>query len=452
MTDGACARPSEREQWASQTGFILATIGSAVGLGNIWRFAYVAGENGGAVFLLVYVVFVAAIGVPLVIAELTLGRRSAADAVSAFEAGQPGSLWRFAGWLPVAGCVYILSYYTVIAGWAVKYLLGATTGGLWEEAEAGYGAYFEGFIAEPFEPIAWQAVMLVIAVAVVSAGVAKGIERLNLWLMPLLALIVVALAMFAVTLPGSDAGLAFLFAPDIAQFGNPRLYVSALGQAFFSIGVGMAIFVTYGGYMACRQPIPSSSLIIVIGDTLFAIVAGIAIFPAVFALGGDPAAGPRLAFITLPQIFLEMPGGRAVGPVFFFLLSAAALTSIVSLMEVPVAALIGRLGLGRRPATMLIGGLSLAIGVPSALSYGVLGDVRLLGLPVLDAIDYLGSNFLLPVAGLLVALIVGWRFAGRVIMAEAGLAGALGHIWLWLIRIIVPAAIILIIVRSLMAA
>lgn len=452
MTDRAGGQRSEREQWASQTGFVLATIGSAVGLGNIWRFAYVAGENGGAVFLLVYLVFVAAIGVPLVIAELTLGRRSGADAVSAFEAGEPGSLWRFAGWLPVAGCVYILSYYTVIAGWAVKYFLGAATGALWEEAEAGYGAFFEGFIAEPFEPIAWQAVMLVIAVAVVSAGVAKGIERLNLWLMPLLALIVVALAAFAVTLPGSGAGLAFLFAPDVSQFGNPRLYVAALGQAFFSIGVGMAIFITYGGYMTRRQPIPASALIIVAGDTLFAIVAGIAIFPTVFALGGDPAAGPRLAFITLPQIFIEMPGGRLIGPAFFFLLSAAALTSIVSLMEVPVATLIGRLGLGRRPATVLIGGVSLAVGVPSALSYGVLADVTLLGLPVLDAVDFLGSNVLLPVAGLLVALAMGWRFAGRTVIAEAGLAGALGHVWLWLIKIVVPAAIVLIVVRSLTAS
>jgi neurotransmitter:Na+ symporter, NSS family len=440
-----------REQWTTQTGFILATIGSAVGLGNIWRFAYVAGENGGAVFLLVYLVFVIAIGVPLVIAELTLGRRIGGDAVSAFEAQRPGSRWRLAGWLPVAGCVYILSYYTVIAGWALKYFLGAATGTLWREAEAGYGNFFETFIAQAVEPIAWQAVMLLVAVIVVSTGVAKGIERLNLWLMPLLALILVALAIFALTLPGASAGLAFLFAPDISQFGQPQLYVSALGQAFFSIGVGMAIFITYGGYMTRRQPIPASSLMIVAGDTLFAIVAGIAIFPTVFALGGDPAAGPRLAFITLPQIFLEMPGGRVVGPAFFFLLSAAALTSIVSLMEVPVAALIGRLELGRRTATVLIGSLSLAIGIPSALSYGVLADVTLLGLPVLDAIDYLGSNFLLPTAALLVALFVGWRLAGHTVIADTGLSGALGHLWLWSIRVLVPTAIILIVVRSIIA-
>jgi neurotransmitter:Na+ symporter, NSS family len=440
-----------REQWTSQTGFILATIGSAVGLGNIWRFAYVAGENGGAVFLLVYVVFVAAIGVPLVIAELALGRRTRADAVSAFELGEPGSRWRYAGWLPVAGCVYILSYYTVIAGWAMRYFFGAVTGALWEEASVSYGAFFESFIAQPVQPLVWQASMLIAGVVVVSAGVVKGIERLNLWLMPLLALIVSAMAAYALTLPGSGAGLSFLFAPDIAHFGSPQLYVSALGQAFFSIGVGMAIFVTYGGYMTHRQPIPVSAVLIAGGDTVFAIIAGIAIFSTVFALGGDPAAGPRLAFITLPQIFLEMPGGKIVGPAFFFLLSAAALTSIVSLMEVPVAALMERLAITRRLATGLIGMLSLLVGIPSALSYGLLSDWQLVGRPLLDAADYLGSNFLLPVAGLLVATTIGWRLRGRDALREAGLAGLVGQLWLWSIKVVVPVAIILILWRAMVA-
>lgn len=440
-----------REHWTSQTGFILATIGSAVGLGNIWRFAYVAGENGGAVFLLVYVVFVAAIGVPLVIAELALGRRTRADAVSAFELGDRGSRWRYAGWLPVAGCVYILSYYTLIAGWALKYFFGAVTGALWQEASVSYGAFFESFIAQPVQPIVWQALMLIAGVVVVSAGVVKGIERLSIWLMPLLALTVVAMAAFALTLPGSEAGLSFLFAPDIAHFGRPQLYISALGQAFFSIGVGMAIFVTYGGYMTDRQPIPLSAVLIAGGDTLFAIIAGIAIFSTVFALGGDPAAGPRLAFITLPHIFLEMPGGKIVGPAFFFLLSAAALTSIVSLMEVPVAALMERRAITRRWATGLIGMLSLLAGIPSALSYGLLSDWQLVGLPLLDAADFVGSNFLLPVAGLLVAMSIGWRLTGREAVREAGVTGLLGQLWLWSIKIVVPGAIILMLSRALVA-
>jgi neurotransmitter:Na+ symporter, NSS family len=440
-----------REQWTSQKGFILATIGSAVGLGNIWRFAYVTGENGGAVFLLVYVVFVAAIGVPLVIAELALGRRSRADAVSAFELGDRSSRWRYAGWLPVAGCVYILSYYTLIAGWALKYFFGAVTGALWQEASVSYGAFFESFIAQPVQPIVWQALMLIAGVVVVSGGVMKGIERLSIWLMPLLALTVVAMAAFALTLPGSGAGLSFLFAPDIAHFGRPQLYISALGQAFFSIGVGMAIFVTYGGYMTPRQPIPLSAVLIAGGDTLFAIIAGIAIFSTVFALGGDPAAGPRLAFITLPQIFLEMPGGKIVGPAFFFLLSAAALTSIVSLMEVPVAALMERWAITRRWATGLIGMLSLLTGIPSALSYGLLSDWQLVGLPLLDAADFVGSNFLLPVAGLLVAVSIGWRMTGRDAVREAGVTGLLGQLWLWSIKFVVPGAIILMLWRALVA-
>jgi neurotransmitter:Na+ symporter, NSS family len=437
-----------REQWASQTGFILATVGSAVGLGNIWRFAYVTGENGGAVFLLVYLTFVASIGVPLVMAELALGRRTKADAVTAIELGKPGNRWRYAGWLPVAGCVYILSYYSIIAGWALKYFFGAATGTLWDQAEDGYGSFFESFIAQPLQPLFWQALMLAGGVVVVSAGVVKGIERLNLWLMPLLALIVIALAGFALTLPGSGAGLSFLFAPDMSHFGRPQLYISALGQAFFSIGVGMAIFITYGGYMTDRQPIPASAVLIAGGDALFAIVAGIAIFPAVFALGGDPAAGPRLAFITLPQIFLEMPGGRIIAPAFFFLLCAAALTSIVSLLEVPVAALIERLAVPRRQATVLIGCLSLVFGIPSALGYGLLSDWQIVGLPILDAVDYFGSNALLPIAGLLVALSVGWRLSGREAVLDAGLTGLLGQIWWWAMKVVVPAAILLILVTS----
>jgi NSS family neurotransmitter:Na+ symporter len=439
-----------QEQWRSRTGFILATIGAAVGLGNIWRFAYVAGENGGAVFLLVYLVFVVLIGLPLVVAELALGRRGASDAVTAFERAAPASPWRFAGWIGVAGGFLVLSYYAVIAGWALKYFVGAVTGGLWAAAERGYGSYFENFIANAAEPVLWQALMLIIAASVVARGVNAGIERINAWLMPLLALIVVGLALFALTLPGSGRGIAFLLAPDWSAFGRPTVYLNALGQAFFSLGVGMAVFVTYGSYVGRNIRLPASAAAIVAGDTLFAVVAGLAIFPAVFALGGDPGAGPRLAFITFPQILLEIPAGRWIGIAFFLLLSAAAITSMISLLEVPVAYAASRLRYARPIAATAIAGAIFILGVPSALSYGVLSNMQLAGQPLLDGIDQAVSNFLLPAAGLIVALFVGWRLDPRVALTDADLpVTMIGQLWLWLLRVAVPLVIVVILMRSL---
>jgi NSS family neurotransmitter:Na+ symporter len=439
-----------QEQWGSRAGFILATIGAAVGLGNIWRFAYVAGENGGAVFLLVYLVFVVLIGLPLVVAELSLGRRVGSDAVTAFESAAPAGPWRFAGWIGVAGGFLILSYYAVIAGWALKYFFGAVTGDLWAAAEKGYGSYFEDFIANAAEPVLWQALMLAVAAFIVARGVNAGIERINGWLMPLLALIVVSLALFALTLPGSGRGVAFLFALDWSAFGRPTVYLNALGQAFFSLGVGMAVFVTYGSYVRRDIRLPASAAAIVAGDTLFAMVAGLAIFPAVFALGGDPGAGPRLAFITFPQILLEMPAGRWIGIIFFFLLSAAAVTSMISLLEVPVAYAANRLHYARPAATWTIAGAIFILGIPSALSYGILSSLQVAGLPLLDGIDQAVSNFLLPAGGLVIALLVGWRLDPRTALSDADLAATLiGQFWLWLLRVVVPLVISIILMRSL---
>lgn len=439
-----------REQWGSRTGFILATIGAAVGLGNIWRFAYVAGENGGAVFFFIYLVFVLLIGLPLVVAELALGRRGGGDAVAAFELAGRDSLWRRAGWVGVIAAVLILSFYSVIAGWALKYFAGAMTGALWQTAADGFGAYFDGFVSGTGEPLLWQAIMLSAAAIVVAGGVNRGIERINLWLMPVLALIVILLAAFALTLPGASRGVSFLFAPDWTALTRPAVYLNALGQAFFSLGVGMAVFITYGSYLSRETRIPGAAATIVIGDTVFAIVAGLAIFPAVFALGGDPAAGPRLAFITFPQVLLQMPIGTWIGTIFFLLLAAAALTSIIALLEVPVAVAADRFGLSRVWATVVITVGVFILGIPSALSYGVLVDWTFDGRPVLDAIDHAVSNFVLPLCGLAIAGFVGWRLVPASVMEAANLeTSVVGWVWLWLLRIGVPATIAVILMRSL---
>lgn len=438
---------SEREQWGSRRGFVLATIGSAVGLGNIWRFAYVAGEHGGGAFLLLYLACVVLIGLPLVIAELSIGRHAQGDAVAAFAVA--GRWWRGAGWLCVAGASIILGYYAVIAGWALKYFVGAATGSLWHAAAEGYGAYFNQFIANLGEPMAWQGAILAATMFVVAGGVKRGIETFNRWLMPLLAVLVAGLAAYALTLPHSMAGVRFLFAPDWSALARPGVYIAALGQAFFSLGVGMAIFVTYGSYMPRTFPVPVSAASIVAGDTLFAVIAGLAVFPAVFAFGLNPATGPELAFITLPQIFLRMPDGAAIGTVFFFLLSAAALTSMVSLLEVPVALAMHRFGMRRWPATALTGAIIFVLGMPSAMSSGMLRHVQLFGHDVLDAVDAGVSNFLLPTGGILIALFTGWRVARSVSLYEADLDGAvLGRVWLWLLRTLVPGAVLVILLAA----
>lgn len=434
-----------RERWGNSAGFVLATIGSAVGIGNIWRFSYVAGENGGGAFLVVYLLSVALVGLPLIIAEMALGRHGGGDAVAAFAKACARPVWRHAGWLSVLGCMLILSFYAVVAGWALKYFVGAATGALWDKAATGFGTYFSGFIGNGGEPLAWQLAMLALTMFVVAGGVRKGIEAVNRVLMPLLAICVIALAVYSATLDGSSKGWRFLLVPDWRALAESSVVVAAIGQAFFSLGIGMAVFVTYASYLEPHTRIPRSALAIAIGDTLFAVVAGLAIFPAVFAFGMDPQSGPQLAFITLPQIFIAMPGGEVVGFAFFGLVVAAALTSMVSLLEVPVAAVLHRTRFGRRAAVAGAGALIFVLGIPSGLSYGTLVDVTIFGLGILDAVDRLVSNYLLPIGGILVCVYAGWHLSRDRALREAGLEGsAMAAVWLWLVRVLVPATILVI--------
>lgn len=439
-----------QEQWQSKLGFILATVGAAVRLGSIWRFAYVAGENGGGAFLVVYTAMILVIGIPLVIAELAIGRRGAADAVSAFEAATPDGRWRFVGGIGIIAAGAILTYYAVVAGWAARYFFKSFGSALWTVAPDAYAQHFESFISDGAAVVFWQGLMLALTAWVVATGVNAGIERLNMWLMPLLGLIVVALAIYAMSLPGSGAGIAFLFAPDWAAFARPSIYLNALGQAFFSIGIGMAVFVTYGSYLQSSVRIPAAATLIVILDTLFSIAAGLAVFPAVFAFGGDPASGPGLAFVAFPQILQQMPAGHVVGPTFFFLLSAAALSSMISLLETCVAYAVRRRDATRVRATALMTVLIFVLGLPSALGHGAASWLTRDGVPILDLIDQGVSNFVLPISGLLIAILIGWRMERGQALADADLArDAVGRSWLWLMRVIVPAMIVLILVRSL---
>jgi len=425
-------------------------LGSAVGLGNVWRFSYVAGENGGGAFLLVYVIVVLLVGLPLLLGEFALGRSSQRESAAAFETLAPTSPWRRLGLLGVVIAGLILAYYAVITGWVLKYLSVHLTGSVPEFASAGFANAFRGFIAHPLEPIAWQFAVMALTVTVVAGGVERGIEMVSKFLMPALGLLLLALAAHSVILPGFSRGVAFLFQPDWNALALPKVYLAALGQAFFSIGLAMGVMVTYGSYVAPQRRLPRAAVTIVIGDTLFAVVAGLVIFPAVFSFGLDPAQGPALAFVVLPEVFSQMKGGLWIGAAFFVLLSIAALTSAVSLLEVVVAFAMHRFGWPRWRASLQIGGLIFLLGIPASLGFGPwAGMTGLGGRDILDMMDFVAANILLPLNGLLIAVFLGWIWRRRDALAACDLPDSgLGRFWRLGMRYTVPLLVTVVLVRS----
>lgn len=439
-----------REHWGTRLGFICAAIGSAVGLGNIWRFPYVAGENGGAAFIVVYLLCILFCGLPIMIAELTIGRKAQSDAVGSFETLAPGKSWIFGGILGVLVGFFILSFYSVVAGWALKYFAAAVSGSLWEVDKAGFGKFFGGYIAQSWEPIFWQGAMMAATIYIVAGGVKNGLERWNRILIPTLAILVIILAAYSLTLDGAAKGVAFLFTPDWSKLADPNVYLTALGQAFFSLSIGMAVFITYGSYLSETTRLPVVAAATAAGDTIFAIIAGLAIFPAVFAFGLDPAAGAGLSFITLPGLFQVMPGGTVVGPLFFLLLVFAAVTSMASLLEVPVAFFMRVLNVPRCKMAIITGLVIFVIGIPSSLGFGVLGHVKWGDKTILDVLDFLMVNLALPIGGMVIALFVGWTWQRNSVLTDTDFAeGVLGIAWLWLLRVVAPVMVLFVLLHNL---
>ncbi|ADU29170.1 sodium-dependent transporter [Evansella cellulosilytica] len=440
-----------REQWNSRLGFILAAMGSAVGLGNIWRFSYVTGENGGAAFLLIYLLCILLIGLPIIMAEFTIGRRAQSDAVGSFEKLAPGKPWVLAGILGVASAFIILSFYGVVAGWSVFYFVQYLIGGLNASPADGFDGFFVGFISNSWQPLIWQFLFMAFTIGIVFVGVKKGIERANKILMPLLAILVIVLAGYSMTLGGAQDALAFLFSPDWSVLGDLDVYLAALGQAFFSLSLGMGALITYGSYLKKEHKLPGAAASVATLDTLFAVIAGLMIFPAVFAFGIDPGSGAGLAFITLPGIFDNMALGQMYGILFFFLLSAAALSSAVSLLEVAVAYFIRKFDWSRKKASLIIGGLIFLLGVPASLGNGVLGGVSFFGQPdLIDSYDFLASNIFLPLGGLIIALFVGWGWKKAEVLKESDFGNTgLGNTWIFLLRIVAPALILIVFITGL---
>ena len=444
------SRTTNRDAFASTLGAFAATLGSAVGLGNIWKFPYLTGSNGGAAFVLAYLLAVALVGLPVMVVEHAIGRRMRLDAVRAYEKVIPGQRrWAIIGWAGMASALLIMAFYTDVAGWVFAYVFksiaAAATGA--PLTPATFGALAGG----TWEPLGWQVAVLVLTCGIIAAGVSKGIEKVTKTLMPLLLVLLVICDVRALTLPGAARGVAYLFQPDLGKITGTVL-LSALGLAFFKLSLGMGTMTTYGSYLPAETKIVPNAARVALADTLVSLLAGLAIFPTVFALGGTPAGGPGLLFNTIPLVFAKMPFGGLFTALFFVLAAIATVGAMVSLIEVPVAFLVEK-GHVRRPAAAAItGAIMLALGVLATLSQGsVLSGVKLFGKSFFDLFDFLSSNVLLPVGGLAIAVVGGWLLSKDDFLAEVGRAPKAwyGPVVRHVVRYLAPVAILLILLSGL---
>jgi NSS family neurotransmitter:Na+ symporter len=432
----------KRGRWSSKLGFIMASAGSAVGLGNIWKFPYITGMHGGGAFVLFFIFCIFSVGIPIMIAEMIIGRHTRKDPVGAFRKLRGGSVWVLVGWLGVVSGFVILSYYAVIAGWAVDYLWLSLKGTFSGGQAAEVSALFGNLLADDLSQVFWQAVFMVLTMAIVMGGVSGGLERANKIMMPILFLILFSLAIYGLLLPGGAAAIDFLFTPQWEKLDPPAM-LEAMGHAFFSLSLGMGAMLTYGSYADDKTNIPNVAITVSLMDTVVAILASLAIFPIVFTYNMAPAAGPGLAFKTLPIIFNQMPGGTIIAVLFFLLLVFAALTSSISLLEVVVAYFCDEWKWRRTHAALLIGFIIFLLGVPSALSNNYLANYTFLqGLNFLDSIDLLATNYLLPIGGLCIALFTGWALTTRIARSEVERGEIVFHLYpLWhlLVKFVAPA-------------
>ncbi|EHM09665.1 SNF family Na+-dependent transporter [Thermanaerovibrio velox DSM 12556] len=439
---------NDREQWGSRLGFIMAAAGSAVGLGNIWRFPYVTGMNGGGAFVLIYLLIVFTIGASVMLAEMAIGRGAGLNAVGSFKKLRGGA-WPLVGWMGVIAGFIILSFYGVVAGWTIAYMIKSFTGLMEVAAQGKAGDAFGAFVSNPTQVILYQAIFMLGTIWIVFRGIGEGIEKYCKVMMPALFLLLLVLIVRAVTLDGAMKGLEFYLKPDFSKV-TGKTILDALGQGFFSLSLGMGCMITYGSYLSKDEALPSAAFTVTFLDTMVAFLAGFAIFPAVFAFNMEPAAGPGLTFITLPSVFSKMPMGAFFSFVFFLLLFFAAITSSVSLLEVCVAYFKDELGWDRAKASWILGLLIFLLGIPSALSLG--GHFpKVLGKDFLDLMDYLSSNVLLPLGGIFISIFAGWIWLDGA-RAEATSNGrvqfAFETAWVWICRVVAPLAVAIIFIKG----
>lgn len=446
----------KRENFGSRFGAIMAMTGSAVGLGNLWRFPYMVGVYGGAAFVLVYIIMVFLLCLPILNSEMITGRHGQTNAFGAFRKLAPGTGWKWAGVLMIFTPLVVLSYYSVIGGWSIEYLYKSVCFDFTavSRTREDLDGIFSGYISSVWAPIAGHTVFLGATALIVVLGVRKGIENFGKVMMPLLFVLVILIAVRAATLPGAGEGFAYLFRPDFSKI-TPEVCAAALGQGFFSLSVGFGIMLTYASYMNKGDSIGKSSLLIATSDLLFALIASCAIMPAVFAFGLSPEAGPSLLFEVLPFIFSQMPAGGVIAILFFVALLVAALTSSVSILEVGVAWLVEEKRMSRKKASLVIFVGTWILGVICSLSFGPLSHIRIFGDIIFDFLDKFSSNVLMTVGALVIVLFVGWKMKKEDVRSEFTNGGTLRTegrlfgIMYFIIRYAAPAAILVIMISNL---
>ena len=450
-----------RELFGGRSAAILALAGSAIGLGNIWRFPYMVGQMGGAAFIIIYLVCCVLLSLPIFLAEAIIGHRTHAGTIGAMEQLAPGTKWKWLGLLTVFSPLIIVSYYSVVGGWSIDYLWRSLTVGFHIGEAGGVSSVFSSFISKPWGPLVCHTLFLGGCAWIVSAGVKSGIERFNKVTMPLLFVLIVLIMVYSLNLPGARAGVDYLLKPDFSKI-TPSAVASAMGQSFFSLSLGVGTILTYASYIHQRENILATGLGTVGFDLLFALIAGFAIMPAVFAAGIEPGAGPGLIFETLPYIFAKMGASAPwlsslVAVLFFVTIVFAAFTSAISMFEVGVAYLVEQKGLSRRRATLLIFACTWALGALCSLSFGPLSGVKLFGLSIFSFCDMLTSNFLMTFGGLLFVLFVGWKMDRKAVRDEFTCGGtarfncAVFDAFWFLLRYIAPPAIVIIFITNFLA-
>jgi len=437
---------NQRGFWKSRLGFIFAASGSAVGLGNVWKFPYIVGENGGGAFVLIYLLCIFVIGTPIMLAEFALGRKTNLNPVGAFKAIARQKAFVGIGYMGVLAGFLILSFYGVVGGWTFAYVVKSITGSVLSfttPKEA--GTFFGNFIGSTGETLFYHALFMGVCIAIVLRGIHGGIEKACDILMPTLVFFLFLLMFRSLTLDGAMEGVTFYLSPDFSKI-NSNTILIALGQAFFSLSLGMGCMITYGSYLSDKENLTSSTFYVVMFDTMIALLVGMVIFPAVFAMGLEPTEGPSLVFSVLPTVFTNIPMGQIVSVLFFTLLGIAAITSGISLLEVVVAYFIDQRGWERKKTVIIVGFSIFAFGIPSGLSFGIMSDFKPMNMTFFDHVDNIASNYLLPLGGMLTAIFVGWIWGTQNASEEIEIQeSASGFPWIqcweFLIRFITPVAV-----------
>jgi NSS family neurotransmitter:Na+ symporter len=445
-------RTSIHGEWSSRWAFVLAAAGSAVGLGNIWKFPYITGENGGGAFVLVYLACIAVIGIPIMMAEVMIGRRGRQSPINTMislsEEAERSRYWSILGWSGVIAGFLILSYYSVIAGWALAYVFRAALGMFSGASAEQVGGIFKDFLASPERLLAWHTIFMVMTMVVVGRGVRSGLEQAVRFLMPALFVLLLVMVGYAMSTDSFVKGLQFLFTPDFSKLSRDSVLI-AMGHAFFTLSLGMGAIMIYGSYMPERISIAKTTFLIAGADTLVALMAGMAIFPIVFANHLEAGSGPGLIFVTLPVAFGQMPAGSLFGAIFFVLVVFAAWTSSISLIEPAVTWLVENHNMRRLTACVWSGIVTWVLGIGTVLSFNLWSEDKLFGKTFFDLLDYLTANIMLPLGGLFIAIFAAWVMREADVRQELAMVNRVGYrLWRFLVRYVTPVCVVIVFLNA----